>query len=161
MSFQKRFNPSFTSPFNHPYQDKPRVQVVFPDNSPHTQQSFKEECDINTIMRRYQATGQLPAMNETAPQYLDVSGMEFQSAMEFVAGAQSMFNDMPSEVRARFQNDPVQFLDFTSREENRAEMHAMGLLKPEAASKPAAPTQPLTSLKNNPTAAEITAKGAE
>ena len=52
--------------------------------------------------------------------------------MQFVAGAQTLFNEMPSSIRNRFSNDPAHFLDFCSNENNRAEMHEMGLLKPQS-----------------------------
>jgi len=125
---------------NSNYTTKPACALAFPKDSEYTKQEFKDECDINTIMGRYQYNGLMPVMNEQAPQYLDVSGADFQTAMEFVAGANSLFNDLPSSLRNRFNNDPAQFLDFCSNEANRSEMHSLGLLKPEAewTSKPAA-----------------------
>lgn len=113
------------------YSPKKRYQITFQTNSPHTKQSFKDECDINTIMSRYQSTGQIPNLNECAPQYLDVSGIEFQESMEFVAGAKSLFQEMPSAIRNRFGNSPAEFLDFCSHEKNRPELAEMGLLKPQ------------------------------
>ncbi|AXH77820.1 MAG: internal scaffolding protein [Microviridae sp.] len=112
------------------YSPKKRYQITFNKDSKYTKQSFKEECDINTIMARYQSTGQIPVINQTAPQYLDVSaGADFQSSMEFVAGAQTLFQEMPSSIRNRFGNDPREFLDFCSQEKNRPELAEMGLLK--------------------------------
>jgi len=111
-----------------------RYTITFPENSPVTKQSFKDECDINLLMSRYQNTGQLPNLNEKPPQYLDASGMEFQSAMEFVAGAQTMFQELPSSIRNRFKNDPAEFLDFVSNENNRPELAQMGLLRDGAPS---------------------------
>lgn len=108
--------------------------LTFPENSRHTKQSFAQECDINTIMARYQSTGEMPVLNQQAPQYLDVTGADFQASMEFLRGASDLFNQLPSDLRDRFQNDPAQFLDFTSNPKNRDEMKALGLLKPEALS---------------------------
>lgn len=119
--------------FKSTYSPKTRVQIEFPANSPFTQQSFKEECDINTIMAKYMSTGELPNIQERMPQYLDVTGQDFQQQMEFVAQAQSMFEELPSSIRNRFDNDPAQFLDFCSNENNRPELAEMGLLKPEIA----------------------------
>lgn len=106
--------------------------ISFPENSPVTKQEFADECNINILMSRYQTTGEMPNINEVAPQYIDVSGIEFQDSMNFVAGAQSLFNQLPSTVRTRFHNDPSRFLDFCSNENNREEMAQMGLLKPRA-----------------------------
>jgi len=127
--------------FQTAYGKKNRVSLTFPENSRWTKQSFKDECDINNVMARYLSTGEMPVLNQQAPQYLDVSGIEYQSAMEFVAGAQTLFQELPSHVRNRFQNDPGAFLDFCSNEKNREEMAEMGLLRP---SNPPADTQPPT-----------------
>lgn len=98
-----------------------------------TKQSFKDECDVNVIMKRYQATGILPqTLNQTMPQYADVSGVDFQEAMQTVASAQSMFQSLPSQIRSRFDNDPAKLLDFVQNPSNRAEAAAMGFLTPEA-----------------------------
>lgn len=103
--------------------------LSFPENSKVTKQSFAAECDINTIMARYQSTGQMPVLNDRAPQYLDMPGYDFQEAMNLVLDAQALFADLPSALRSRFGNDPAQFLDFTSNPQNRAELQSLGLLK--------------------------------
>lgn len=113
------------------YSPRERQTISFPENSPFTKQEFKNECDINVIMSKYMFTGEMPVLNQTAPQYLDVSGVDFQESMNFVAGAKSLFMDLPSTLRNRFSNDPAAFLDFCSNEANRDEMKALGLLKPE------------------------------
>lgn len=114
------------------YSPRVKVSITFPAQSPVTKQEFRDECDVNRIMARHLATGQMPVMNQRAPQYLDVSGIDFQQSMEFVAGAKTLFNELPSAIRNRFKNDPAEFLDFCSQEKNRPEMAEMGLLKPQA-----------------------------
>lgn len=116
--------------FSSAYSIKSRVCLSFPENSRWTKQSEKDSCDINLIMNRYMATGELPNIAERAPQYLDTTGIEYQSAMDFIAGANTLFHEMPSAVRNRFENDPALFLDFCSHEKNRPELAEMGLLKP-------------------------------
>jgi len=119
--------------FRTPYSEPLEVKIDFPEFSRWTKQSFAEECDINTIMRKYNNSGEMPAINIQAPQYLDATGFDYQEAMQFTAGAQSLFNELPSAIRNRFNNDPAQFLDFTSKEENKTEMAQMGLLRDEIA----------------------------
>lgn len=118
--------------FRSAYSEKLAVELVFPPESEYTDQSFKEECDINTIMLRYQSTGEMPRIDERDPQWLDVTGMDFQAHMDFILEANEMFAELPSAIRDRFGNDPAAFLDFTSDESNREEMARMGLLTPEA-----------------------------
>lgn len=108
-----------------------------------TKQSFKDECDINVIMAQYQQTGVIDFVTKHPPQFIDVTGADFDSAAYTVAAAQSMFNDLPSSIRARFDNNPALFLDFVHDESNRAEAQALGLLRPQAATPPAqAPSEP-------------------
>lgn len=137
------------TPFKTAYGEKVRVAISFAENSRWTKQSFRDECDINNVMARYQSSGELPAINQTAPQYLDVTGLDYQQAMETVAGAQSLFNDMPSSIRNRFQNDPSLFLDFCSDERNRDEMAQLGLLR-EAEPVPIAPATPTAKPRPEP-----------
>lgn len=132
------FNPESRTPlttsllFKSGYSEKIRVAKTFDENSRWTKQSFKDECDINTIMSRYMRTGEMPMINVSYPQYLDCTGIDFQNHMQFIAGAQSMFNELPSDVRNRFKNDPAAFLDFCSDEKNRPELAQMGLLSVDA-----------------------------
>lgn len=119
-------------PFKHAYGPRHRMAINF-QGPGKTKQSFKDECDINVIMKRYAATGILPDyFNPMQPQYLDVTGYDFDKAMHLVAEASSMFHELPSHVRDRFKNDPGAFLDFCSNPENRQELAEMGLLKAES-----------------------------
>lgn len=125
-----------------PFSTKLKQSLTFPSQSPHTRQEFKEESDINTIMARYMRTGELPHVNTQAPQYFDASGVDFQTHMEAVASAKSLFAQLPSNVRARFANDPGLFIDFCGEDGNRTELAKMGLLSPEATRKALTPTPP-------------------
>lgn len=112
--------------------EKLSVSLTFPVDSLVTDQSFKDECDINTIMARYQSTGELPVLNGTQGQWLDVTEMDFQNHMNFLLEAQQLFDDLPSAIRDRFGNDPGAFLGFCSDPDNRPELARMGLLTPES-----------------------------
>lgn len=92
------------------------------------QQHFAEECDINTIVKRFGLTGELPS-DVRAPTYGDFVGIvDFHSAMNAIARANEAFDEMPAEVRARFQNNPAEFVAFCSDEKNRAEAEKLGLV---------------------------------
>jgi phage internal scaffolding protein len=98
-----------------------------------TKQSFRDECDINNILRQFNVTGQLP-IDGVQPQYGDFSGItDYQSALNAVMSAQDSFLALPAKVRARFDNDPALFVDFASDEANRDELKALGLLREETA----------------------------
>lgn len=95
-----------------------------------TKQSFKEECDINNIVKRFELTGVIDHLNQKAREgvYTDLPDpLDFQGALELVREAQDAFNSLPADIRARFQNDPEAFLSFTSDPSNQDEMIKLGL----------------------------------
>lgn len=98
-------------------------------------QEFKEECDINVIMRQYEATGIVDHLNRLSPQWGEVPSFDFRESMEMVREAQEKFDALPSRVRERFGNDPHQMMLFLGDEDNRAEGEKLGLLTP----RPSAP----------------------
>jgi len=115
------------------YSYKTKVMVECPPDSPFTRQEFKQECDINYILSQYELGYEITHINEAAPQYMDCSAETFREHMDYIAGAFSMFEELPAKLRARFDNDPAEFLDFCSQEKNRPEMAQLGLLSAEHA----------------------------
>lgn len=113
----------------HAYSPKLRVAIVFPDGGGRTKQSFKAECDINNIMARFTRTGVLDFTNRREAQYGDVTGLDYQRAMDIVVQAKAMFAELPSGIRSRFQNEPAMFLEFVQDPANAEEMVKMGLAK--------------------------------
>jgi len=92
-------------------------------------QSAAEEADINTIVRRFGLTGQLPSQ-VAMPRYGDFSGLpDFHAAMNLVRATQEEFLRVPADIRAKFGNDPQAFMEFIEDEGNREEARKMGLLK--------------------------------
>lgn len=104
-----------------------------------THQSFAEECDINTIVRRFGLSGELPEAVRM-PTYADFTHVsDFHSAMNAIAAAKESFETLPAEVRARFNNDPGAFVDFCSDERNRPEAEKLGMVAPRPVVVPADP----------------------
>lgn len=118
MSFKHGYSPSIKV---HP----PRGDVSL------TKQSFKKECDINNILKRYMKTGLIDHINKHQGVYTDLStSTEYHEAMNIIMEANDSFSLLPSEIRNKFNNDPAQFLDFVSNPDNRQEMAELGLLNP-------------------------------
>lgn len=98
------------------------------DDDSLAQQNFAEECDINTIVRRFGLTGQLPE-NLRPPQYGDFDQItDYQSALNAVRLAGERFMEMPAELRAEFQNDPQRLMDFLADDKNRDRAVTLGLV---------------------------------
>lgn len=98
-----------------------------------TQQHQAEETDINWIVGRYIKTGYLEERTRPPMTGDFTEAPDMQTAMDLVVAARVAFMEQPAQVRARFQNDPVAFVNFCSDEGNRDEMRKMGLWSPEAA----------------------------
>lgn len=109
-------------------------------------QSFAEEVDINTIVRRFNITGELPT-NVRMPSYGDFSGVfDFHTAMNAVAQANESFDAMPAEVRARFHNNPDEFVNFCANPENLEEARKLGLVPAQEIAQAASLAGPATPL---------------
>jgi len=92
------------------------------------QQQFKEECDINTIMQKFAVTGMLPDQPLT-PRYGDFTGInDYHTALNQVIAAEDEFMSLPANIRARFENDPAQLIEFLNNEENKEEAVKLGLI---------------------------------
>lgn len=105
-----------------------RVQIFFEEPSM-TKQSFKDECDINLIMKRFRLTGQITNSIEPSQMtYGDFSDVpDYRTALERVERAQDAFMSLPAEVRKRFDNDPGSFIDFALDSKNLDELSKLGL----------------------------------
>lgn len=105
-----------------------------------TKQEFKDECDINVLMKRYQKTGLFPHPSGQQPRYVTNIGMpDYQESLNIVMKAQEEFASLNSELRKRFENDPAKFLAFVNDPANADELVSLGLRE---APKPApAPVQ--------------------
>jgi len=91
-----------------------------------TKQSFKDECNINFIMKKYMRSGAIPPTNENG-RYGEATGSDLFEAMQTVAHANSLFAEMPSDIRNKFDNDPVKFLDYMDDDSKLEEQIELGL----------------------------------
>ena len=108
------------------------------------QQHFKDECDINQILEKFNVTGVVPT-NVRQPINQDfIETMDYQTSLNAIMEAEAAFMEMPAKVRAEFENDPGKFIQFFEREENRERAVALGLIKgaPEAPKPPETPSAP-------------------
>lgn len=148
--------PENTTKHNHSFQTyyMPRVDpvVACPEHENITDQSGKDDADINTILKRFETTGELPSMIKSEPQYGDFSDMgSFHEAQEIVARAKEQFDALPARVRDRFANDPARFLEFCENADNLEEMGKLGLLVTKEKEKPDPVLETLKEIKANTT----------
>lgn len=120
---------SKTIPFRTAYSKHDSSEFAYVDDTPSlTMQSFRNECDINTIMRRWKTTGELTHVRPAQGYYGDFTELsDYQSALQTVMLAEEAFMALPSAVRLRFSNDPAQFVNFMQDPTNSEEIYALGL----------------------------------
>lgn len=129
------------------YRKHARVQHDFSAGG-RTRQEFRDECDVNILMKRYQRTGVLPG-DPASMRYGDFSSLpDFMEAMNTVARANEAFAALPAHVRKRFGNDPGEYVDFVADPKNIDEVRKLGLAKAvevpsEAPTAPMAGAEPL------------------
>lgn len=124
--------------------------ISFEGSVSRTHQSFKKETDVNHIVSRAQMAGFLPPPVRP-PVFADVSGVrDFKSAVYRVQAVHELFDALPSEVRKRFKNDPLGFLQFCDNPANLSEMAKLGLLSSEDS----LPSEPVSGAAKRPKAAE-------
>lgn len=130
-------SPNFRTPYNICRQEHSQAYGLANHLPDRTIQSQAKEADINYIVEQFGLTGKMPE-NIRAPNYGDYSEvLDFRSAIEAVRAAEAEFLRVPAAIRARFQNDPQQFLDFCSDQSNLPALRELGLAVPAQEPTPA------------------------
>jgi len=127
-------SPFIRNPYNYDTLAASNESGLRCEDATRTQQHFKDETDINNILRMFNITGQLPKKAIT-PQYGDFSGVvDYHTALNAVIAAEDEFMTLPAQLRARFDNDPAALIQFLDNPENKEEALKLGILKKAEAS---------------------------
>lgn len=106
--------------------------LTFQDESL-TEQQFSFETDINNIVAGIVAK----EYNVKPPQYgLTITPNQFDDALNIIANARSQFEELPSNLRTKFNNDPKELLSFCQDENNYEEGVKLGLFNKKITQKP-------------------------
>lgn len=91
-----------------------------------TDQSFKEQADANSVIKKYAKTGIWPQPRQG--QYQDLSEIpDLLQALQTVTQAQQSFEALPSEIRKRFGNSPTNLVEFLQDSQNDEEAIKLNL----------------------------------
>lgn len=126
-----------------------RFSMAFDQAESRTKQEFRDECDINNIMKRWKRGQAISHLNEARPSFGDFTHVrDYLTAFEAVSEAQDAFAQLSAEIRDRMGNDPATLLAFMEDPENKEEAEELGLLNPpeepevpEATSVPSTPPE--------------------
>lgn len=107
-----------------------------------TQQQFRDEADINYIISMYDSTGVMPSYHgdgqPAQPMFGDFAELpdNAQDVYNQMLAAKADFDNLPLDVRKRFDYDPAAFLAFVDDPNNADELVAMGLATKTAIQEP-------------------------
>jgi phage internal scaffolding protein len=107
-----------------------RVRVYTLNHEPtKTDPQFKDSCDVNMILKKYQTTGVFTHATSKQGQYADLTNItNYQDMLHQVMYANEAFNLLPSSIRTRFGNDPATLLTFIQDPNNYEEALKLGLV---------------------------------
>lgn len=91
-------------------------------NDSRTKQAFKDETDINKILAKAQRAGSISHLEKYEGFYGDFASFDFSEAQRVLANGNTIFNELPPEIRIDFEQSPAKFFEFVNRPENRGEL---------------------------------------
>lgn len=100
-----------------------------------TQQQFKDECEIESLLKAHNLSQVMGIINnhDQQPLYGDVSEIpDFHVSQNHLARATEYFEGLPSDVRSRFNNSLSEFLTMLNNPSAREALTEMGVLKKAA-----------------------------
>ncbi len=80
-------------------------------------QAFKDECDINRVLDRAKHGASMKHLLNHQGTYGDFSDFDentYNSMLNQIADAKTVFNDLPAELRSEFGNNPGRFFEFVN-----------------------------------------------
>ncbi len=79
-----------------------------------TKQCFKDDCDINKIMTRFEVTGTISHLAKWEGVYADFSDFDFQMQTQQLTRGREIFDELPAEVRKEFGQSPAAFFKYVN-----------------------------------------------
>lgn len=122
--------PFLRSAYNYSMDDVSRETALVCEDETRTQQQFAAEVDINTIVKQFGITGEMPQNVRVPLSEEFIETMDYRSSLDKLMEADRAFMQFPAELRARFGNDPAKFVDFVSDPANIEETRKWNLAKP-------------------------------
>ena len=120
--------PFLRTPYNYNTNSVSDETGLFCPEPSLTKQELTESCDPNFILDRF-AAGQDIQFNTKTPRYGDFTGVpsSYHEALNFIKQAEQAFMELDAPLRAKFENDPAQFLAFVEDPKNSDSLVELGL----------------------------------
>ncbi len=95
---------------------KPEVRKYTPHGR--TKQSQAAECDINKLLERAARDGSLSHLDEFGGTYGSFEGYDFEKHVTKIAEGQSIFENLPAEIKREFAQSPQRFFEYVTNPDN-------------------------------------------
>ncbi len=79
-----------------------------------TKQSQRDECDINKLLERYQRDASLGHLEKYQGVYGNYADYDFENHVTKIAEMQTIFEQLPAEVKKDFGQKPDKFFEFVT-----------------------------------------------
>lgn len=102
-------------------------------NLPEYIDSFRESCDINNLVARFNA-GDVTALSRTQGAFFDATALPhtYAEMLNTVINAEQTFNSLPLEIREKFDNSYVKWLSMMDDAEQFALLMGVSKETPDA-----------------------------
>lgn len=102
-----------------------------------TQQQFKDDCDINAVLKKYGAHHDYVPEDVSIPvEYfrdLSIAPRDLTEAMNLVQEANETFMDLPAHLRKAVNDDPRRLFELSQSEEGLKKLSELGFATPQEA----------------------------
>lgn len=142
--------------------DHPRPKVDFSTSPSLTRQEFKDEANVNNLLKRYAVSGAFydPLTIQKAASRKPLFGdfthfQDFQACQNAIIEAREAFDALPVEVREKFNYEPAKLIEWLADDSNREEAIKLGLIEKAASAatpEPAKGGTPATKPADEPSA---------
>lgn len=94
------------------------------------QDQFREQCDVNNIIDKFNRTGEISHIMKTQGVYMDTTNLpNYQQSLQIVIDAEDAFMALPAEMRKKFDNDPGKMIAYLEDPKNHKEAVTLGLME--------------------------------
>jgi len=115
-----------------------------------TQQQFKDQTDVNNIMKKYKDTNSIPYSPHRYGRGISADNTmlpTYQESLDLIIKADESFASLSAATRKRFHNNPTEMINFLQDPNNKDEATKLGLLKTPETPQPNIQNEILNELK--------------
>lgn len=108
--------------------NKPVFKPFHTTGSSLTEQQWKDHNNVSVLMQTYTQTKDPSIFQRTKAFYGDYTNIgDYESCLNQVIEAKESFDSLPSDLRAKFRNDPRKFYEFVTDPANQDKLQDIGL----------------------------------